>query len=1084
MPLLLLSSVAGSSAAAEQLAVDSVGLNGGLSQSTVTSIAQGPDGFLWFGTPNGLNRYDGYDFMAYHEGDEGLVDDDITALFTHSDGTLWVGTRYAGLYRYDRRRRSFIQAVPWESLRDRITAIAEDATGQLWLGTGSLGVYRIDPTGQETSRVPHDPFSPTTLSSGAVTSLATDEVGRVYVGTADRGLNVIVPADDTVDVYRRQPGAAGTLPSDRITALLIDSRGRLWLAAGDGTLGRFDIESGSYAPVPLPDGRRLGDADLRSGGAVRTLFQDRRGDLWVGRSGGTVLRIRDDAVIGYGVVDAAVHDIHEDESGVIWFATFARGLRKYVPRTEQFQTYLTGERGTAERGRGSLVWALAEDSDESVWIGTDRDGLFRFEPRADPSPTPVWSTPSPIHDVHPSDGSAWVALGSEGAARVGEGGALLEMLPPQRVGYGVLSVHSDGDRVFLGTAGGGLVVVEADGSRRRYETFGPPSPDGRHLGHSVHEIVPDAQGRLWLGVDAGVLVRYTPSEERLERFPVVDAHEPGLVIWSIRPLADGTLWLGAREGGAILYDPAVGVQLHLRPRVDFDADIVYGVVQDDAGGVWLTTNAGLLRVDQRSGTLQRYTEADGLPSQEFSAGAAIVASGGSVYAGAVDGLTRFDPVSVQPSPYLAPVVISAFSVGGEEIAWSDVRYDEAEGGVIPVVTLPERTDSFSCTVAALDYSDPPSNEYFYRLIGVDRDWIAAGHRRMISYSNLRPGDYRLYVRGTNGDGLLNVKGMVMDITVVPPFWQSEWFAVTGIVTVVVVVFLLVRRQLRLVEAQRHELESVVAKRTEDLAASKRTLEREIAVRRRAEESLRRIQSELEYRVAVRTNALREANESLAREVSERESAQVESVRALRENRALLQEIHHRVKNNMQVISSLLSLQAGIVDDAQARHGFEVSRQRINAMALIHERLYRSGDFSQIDMADYFESLISSLRGLHGGAYRVRTHVHSSPLDITMATPCGLLTNELATNAMKHAFPGMDAESEPMIVVEFVEENGTHRLTVADNGIGVDPSAVTGDGTTLGMRIVEVLVQQVTGTLVIRSGPDTMLGRGSEFTIRF
>ncbi|MFP4113487.1 MAG: ligand-binding sensor domain-containing protein [Spirochaetota bacterium] len=1068
-----------------RLVLERVGLNDGLSQSTATTIAQGPDGFLWFGTPDGLNRYDGYGFLVYRDGDEGLGDDDITALHTDAAGALWIGTRHSGVFRYDPRSRSLEQAVPWRRLRAPVTAITHDAFGDLWIGTGSNGLFRLEPATGATAQIPYDPFAGPTLSSPSVVALASDGAGRVFVATGDRGLNIVSAADATVEVHRYQAGLDGGVPSDRITSLHVDRSERLWIGTADGDFGRYLHRRRVWVHVPLEP---PSDASASSaGGLVSAILEDSRGDLWVGRDGGSLVRLTNGSITGFGTCDAPVRALLEDASGVIWVGTFAGGLRKYVPRTEQFENFLGRGCRAGYASRPELVWSFHEEDDGRVLIATHRSGILRLGPdRA--VPEPFWDAEgAPVHDVCAAGETYWLALGSRGAAQVDAEGTVLRRYPLERLGVDahVISVHVAGGTAYLGTAGRGLVAIEPDGSTRRYATFGPPGADGRQGGGAVYTIVPAGDGSLWLGTDTAALLRFRPDTARIERLRLADEYRPGFTVWAIDPQPDGTLWIAAREGGALWVDPDEGVLFRLEPRVDVAADLVYGVVADRAGGVWLTTNSGLFRLDERTGETQRYTAADGVQSDEFSAGAILRASDATIYAGGINGFSRFEPARVQPSPYVPPVVISEVSVAGhEEIDWSDVSYTVSEGREIPTLVLPPQATHFSCVVSALDYTHPPSNAYAYRLIGVDREWISSGSRRVISYSNLAPGEYRLYVRGTNVDGLLNTQGVVMDIVVQPPFWRTEWFALLSIYVVVAVLFLFVWRRLQLARAKRVELEAMVERRTKDLATSKRTLEREIEIRRRAESSLRQIQSELERRVALRTKALRDANELLAQEVRDREAAQQETNRTLRENKALLQEIHHRVKNNMQVISSLLSLQAGLVDDERALHGFEISRQRINAMALIHERLYQSGDFSSIEMADYFASLISSLTGLHGGAFQVKTHVHASPLDITVATPCGLVTNELATNAMKHAFRGTEPSSEDTILVEFVEEDGEHRLTIADNGAGIESLESLQDSATLGMRIVEVLVQQLGGTMTIRTGMESVLGRGTEFTVRF
>ena len=750
-------------------------VNAALAVSTVTAVTQGPEGFLWIGTTEGLYRYDAYEVVGYSGTDAELPDDEITAL--HSDGRrLWVGTGSSGLVRYEPDTRRFSVAVPAAALdHARISAIASLPSGTVWVGTGSAGAFELDPSTAAIREWPHDPVVPTSISSSRVTALAADPAGIVYVGSADRGLSAIDVHAGRVTVRRALAGRPGSLPSDRIRALLFDQAGTLWVGTGEGALGRFDPRAGVYEPVVAAG------ADEQA--PLRALAADPSGVVWAARDR-SVLQVSDGRVVSRSPVDRTVTSLACDASGVVWAGITAGGLARYARQTERFRSYLD----EASTGEGRLVWSFAETSDGVVWVGTDRSGLYRVGP-GEETPVRVRADALAGHPVLAAYAGTglWLALGAGGAALVGDDGAIARRVgdrpgrdPP------VLTVHEAGGALYLGTLGGGLHVVDADGSRRRYAT-GVNDASGRRVGASVTAIEPTGDGDLWLGTDSASLLRFHPGLGVTERRPLVGARASGTVIRGIARTAGGGLWLAARAAGVYHVDPGRDVQVRLEPRVDLPADLAYGVVRDRTGGVWVTTNDGLVRVDERTGESTRYSVADGLPADEFSAGALMAGSDGSVYAGGINGFTRFDPASLTRRDYRPPLVLSRITLpGGEPVRWSDlyrVPRDPASEAGLPELVLADAPAAFSVTVASLDFADSESVAYSHRLVGRDDAWSGPLRDRTFAYGDLEPGAYRLYLRATNGDGVWGAAEPVLDVTVAEAGRGIWWLLAVGAVAV-------------------------------------------------------------------------------------------------------------------------------------------------------------------------------------------------------------------------------------------------------------------------------------------------------------
>ena len=812
-PLLFIALVAGF-ACAERSPFVPVGGDGPLRHATVTAIAVGPEGFLWIGTDRGLFRYDGVALLDAPRTDDSSTtrdtppDDAVTALLTDRFGVMWVGTRGSGLLRYDgaTRRLTSVVADADRPVRE-VTALASDAGGRIWVGTSAGGAFRYTPADGSVERYDHDPLARASLGSPVVADLAVGADGRVFVASPDRGLSV-VHRDGRVVVHRFRVGTDGGLPADELAALTVDAAGTLVVADRDGGVGRYDPDSGAYEPL---------GTEARPGVPVTLLAATEDGAVWVGWRDGRLVSVAGGRVEAFEVPGPVV-SLARDASGLVWAGVYAGGIARYHPRTELFRRLLHEPAGARRR----LVTSLAEGPDGTVWFGVDGEGLVAFDPRSGATTPLVVGDGLPgapaVLDVDASLGALDLALGTAGYARVGpapgagaspggtgEPSARLEStwatfdgvagLPP------VTSVRRDGERLLLGTVGWGVVVHDPTGESVRHDLDGA----------RVHAIARAGDRGFWIGTDGPALVLFDPDRGVVERQELDGDSASGDAVLTIDVQPDGALWIAAREAGVMRYDPGRGVTARLLPGVDFDADSVRGAVTDRRGGVWFTTTDGLYRLDERSGRLDRYSSADGTGTDEYAAGAILRASDGTIYAGGPDGVVRFDPALVKPSDYRPPVAIVGLTVAGEPVSWADLAPADGARSSDPRALTIRRGTAFAVTAAALDFSDPASLRYAYRLVstGDDRSrtgaWVDAGAQRTFGFAGLDPGSYRLHVRGTNGDGVPNPEPALLDVVVADPWWRTPgavvlYATLAALVVAVFVGWLRARRALADVDA--------------------------------------------------------------------------------------------------------------------------------------------------------------------------------------------------------------------------------------------------------------------------------------------
>lgn len=767
--------------------------DGALGHATVAAIAVGPAGFLWIGTERGLFRYDGVAVVNASRTDPALPPDAVTALLTDRFGAMWVATRRSGLYRYDPAVRRFSAVERIGGAAREITALASDAHGRIWVGTRRAGALRFNPADGSVDRYEYDPLDSGSLGAPAVADIAVAPDGRVAVATPDRGLTVVHP-DGRVAVHRFAVGATRGLPSDELTGLAVDASGTLVVADRRGGVGRFDPATGAYEPIA---------GAPRPGVAVTLLEYGDDGAFWIGWRDARLVRISPDATETFAP-PAPVVALVRDGAGLVWAGMYAGGLARYDPRADVFERMLA----PAASGRRRLVTSLAEGPDGTVWAGVDAEGLVALGQRSGAALSPETDVSLPgapaVLDAHAGPDGIDIALGAaghararvvpaadgtapNGSARGGTASGTSPELPP------VTSVHRDGGRLLLGTAGWG-VVVNAPGREPVRHDLG---------GATVHAIESAGAGRFWIGTDGPELVLLSPDRGVVERVGLGGGYAsdeagaaPDDAIWTIDVQPDGTLWAAARSAGVFRYEPDRGVTVRLRPGVDFEAQSVRGAVSDRLGGLWFTTSDGLYRLDERSGRLDRYSAADGTGMDEYASGAMLRASDGTIYAGGPAGVVRFDPARLGPADYQPPVVIAAVSVAGEPVPWSDLAPAEGPHSHDPRVLAVRPATAFSVTAASLDFSDPGSLRYSYRLVGTGDGrsraaaWVDAGAGRAFSFAGLAPGAYRLYVRATNGDGVPVREPAVLDVVVERPWSRTPGaivlFVVAGILVVALV----------------------------------------------------------------------------------------------------------------------------------------------------------------------------------------------------------------------------------------------------------------------------------------------------------
>ena len=829
-----------------------ISIEQGLSQSGVLCAYQDSQGFMWFCTGDGLNRYDGYTFTVYRnnlDNPSSISNNYIRTVYEDRAGNLWVGTYGGGLNRFDSRSGTFTRfehsQTDLTSLSDnRVWAIFEDHHGALWVGT-SGGLNRLDRSTGQFSLYQHDPQDSKSLVHDEVRSIYEDSKGSLWIATLG-GLDQWPDQNERISVSGRpifihhtiDPADSQHLASTPITSLIEDQAGGLWIGTQGGGLHLLDRISGSIKRLPA----RTDRSNQLSSPNVTALEIDQQGMVWIGTSGeglnrldpsnGLITHYLPDPYDKNSLSSLDVWTVFEDASGVIWIGT-GEGINKLDLRARRF-TYYSASPDDPDSLSENRILSLLEDSQGILWIGTYSQGLDRLERstgkfthyRHNPN-NPTTLTNDTVRSLfEDSQGTIWIGTDSGLNALNRKTGRFVQFHHVDGVASSlshdsVSAIAEDqAGRLWIGTLGGGLNTFDPRTRRFSHYTADPDTP-GHLTSNDILAILPDADGFLWIGTLLGGLNRFDPKSGEFDVF----THDPNNSsslshnsVLAVHQTRDGNLWLGTWGGGLNSFDPKNETFQRYTVEDGLPNNVVYGILEDASGHLWLSTNNGLSRLDPQKGDFKNFDSSDGLPTNEFNPGAYFQNQAGEMFFGSSEGLTVLNPDLIDNNTYLPPVVLTKLHLSGNNPELNNLAQPPAE------ITLKWPQSSFEFVFAALSYAQSHKNQYAYQLEGLDQGWNYIGTQRVGKYTNLSGGNYILQLKSSNNDGVWNESREVLKITVIPPFWDTLWFR--GLAAFIIIGALVGGYRLRLknIESRSSSLEKEVLRRTAEIERNRQEIE--------------------------------------------------------------------------------------------------------------------------------------------------------------------------------------------------------------------------------------------------------------------
>jgi len=759
----------------------------GLSQTRVLQIVQDDQGFMWFGSQYGINRYDGYKFKVFkHEPGRtnSLSGVFISSLFKDRSGSLWVGCDEF-LDKFDPVTETFthyrIDTKGAQGDTVPVTHISQDHTGMLWLST-LRGLFRFDPSTGQTIRYRHDPNNPFSLSSDEVKQTGEDRTGTFWVGTSE-GLDAFDRGTGKVTLHV-------PFHERRELSFYEDRSGVFWIVhATGGGLEVFDRKTNTLTHYSFNEGH-LSD-ELPTG--VMAMLEDRDGTLWFAtlgngllkfdRKGRKFIRYRHDPTNPDSLGQDDVAALFQDREGNIWAGLHMMAPTRFATRPPLFEKF-KNEPGNPNSMRGTMVNSIYEDRQGILWIGSidalnrvDRNtGQYTFYQTAGPG-----VSPRPTSIIEDRSGFLWVGTGGLGLTRYDLKTGLFKKF--RHSPTDPFSLSSDHVAQLIIDHAGRLWAATFDGLDRfdpatsHFTVYKLDSQIPAQIDLGVKE---DPQGALWIGTHSSGLQRFDPAIERFTASYKHNADDPTSLsnnrVNSVHFDHSGTMWVGTQDG-LNRFDPKTGGFKSYYEQDGLSGNVVSCILEDERGNLWMSTNNGLSVFDPSEQIFKNYSAADGLPGADLSGwGACFKSPSGEMFFGGFDGGVAFHPDKVVDSPYVPSVVLTDFRLFDRPVTVGTGSPLSKSIGYTSALSLSHEQNIFSLEFAALSYFNSATNRYRYKLDGLDHQWHEVGsNQRLVTYTTLPAAMYTFRVQGATSRGAWSEPGLELRVEILPPWWNTWWF---------------------------------------------------------------------------------------------------------------------------------------------------------------------------------------------------------------------------------------------------------------------------------------------------------------------
>ncbi|MCF8359815.1 MAG: helix-turn-helix domain-containing protein [Prolixibacteraceae bacterium] len=811
-----------------------------LTHSNVITVTQDEQGFMWFGTRDGLNRYDGVNMVTFHHNSfdsTSLINNLVNTIKVCNDSLLWIGT-YEGLSLFDPNLFTFSPVKKQINLNfnpdfGNVLSIDTGKNGQVWMGTIANGVYFFDKENDQWGQFRSDRKSGG-ICNDWVNAVKCDSKGRVWAGTRD-GLSLIENQGERITNYRHNPNNDHTLSDNYVTAIAEDSCGTIWIATNNMGLQKIIEKNGkiSFERINFYKGHYTENP----GFSILSLLFDKWGNLWIGTENGglfvietetgKITRYMNDPFDNKSLAGNSIYTLFQSEDGIVWIGTYNQGVCFYDPNKLKFEHFFLNPT-ESNFLNCNIIKCMWMEEDELI-IGTDGGGMTMVD----------WENKKPVHFTKDSKNNnissntimalcpdyprgIWLGTWDAGmnyydkrTGRFKHYNTIHNQHETYNVEHITAFLKDSRGNLWIGTFGFGLNYYYPEDDKIVHFS-------GRDAGNSVFDseniycIYETSQGELLCGTMDGLY-----RIQNLEKNPLITRYQydsndslsiSNNLVVSVFEDVKNQIWIGTIGGGLNLFDPETETFHRFSEKDGLPENTIRSIYSDQDDKVWISTNLGIACLNPENNTIKAYRSNILHDVGEFLPSSATIDTDGFLYFGGSNGFIRFHPRQIVENPNIPPVYFSDFRLFNQSVQINEKKSPLSKHiSSTTSIELSHKQSVISIDFVALNYTEPNHNRYAYYLEGFEPYWNYSGHNNTATYTNLNPGRYTFKVKASNNDGIWNPQPKTLKIRVKAPGWAT-WWAFSGYIFILSALFYII---LKIYKDRAVEKEQIKAERLQN-----------------------------------------------------------------------------------------------------------------------------------------------------------------------------------------------------------------------------------------------------------------------------